>query len=425
MKKIMTLSVIALLSLGIFAGCGAESAATTPQANDETLEQVTLSALIGQPRFREQYETYFAKFIERVREEQGIDLTINLEMPSDGEISMILQTRMASNNSPDIFNFHPTNDGPTYARAGWLLDLSDQPFVDRLVSFARDAVTIDGQIIGVPLETTQWGFLYNRDIFNELNLELPNTLTEMREVIAVLEANDITPFVLSYAEGWIPQLFISLTTGSLIETQNPNFIADMNAGTTSYAEFEQMFEIMDLVNAHGTARPFEVGADQGAADFASGAAAMYVQGPWMADSILSVNSNMNFGVAPLPVDDNPAGTLVNLGFSNGLAVSTFSQNQEIAIQLMNFMLDAELSSDFYQSMGFNPVADVHQFDTHPWQSGTVVLVEAGRAYLDPLIPGPVKSESERAFQSYFAGTMTREEVIDALDNAWAQYVSHQ
>jgi len=425
MKKNIALLIVAIMTIGLLVGCGDQGATTTGTTDSGDLEQIELSILIGQPRFREQYETYFDKFIEMVREEQGIDLTINLEMPNDDEVSAILQTRMASNNSPDIFNFHPFNDGPTYARAGWFTDLSGEPFVDKLWPAAKDAVTIDGEIVGVPLESTQWGYLYNRDIFDELGLELPNTISEMEEVIAVLEENDITPFVLSYAEGWIPQLFISLTTGSLIETVNPNFVEDMNEGNTSYAEFEQMFEIMDLANAHGTDRAFEVGADQGAADFANGAAAMYVQGPWMADAILSVNPDFNFGVAPLPVDDNPDGTLVNVSFSNVLGVSSFSENQEIATQLINFILDDDLSSDFYNSLGFNPISDIHTFDIHPWQSGTVILVEEGRSYLDPLVPGPVKAESERAFQSYFAGTMTREEVIEALDSAWAQYVLHQ
>ncbi|MCL2864897.1 MAG: extracellular solute-binding protein [Lachnospiraceae bacterium] len=437
MKKLIALLIIVIMAASLFVGCGnnqttdtsTDTATADDAATDDTvvsgdMEVVELNVLIGQPRFRAQYEAFFDKFIEKMAGE-GIDLTINLEMPGDDEVTTILQTRFASNNSPDVFNFHPTNNAPIFFRAGWFADLSDQPFVADLWDDVRDSVTFDGQTVGVPLESAQWGMLYNQDIFDEHDWELPSTLSEMEDLIAEMEAAGVTPFVLSYGEGWLPQLLLPLTVGSLIQTENPDFIEQMNAGETSFAEFRQMFDIMDLSNAHGTPNPFEVGADQGAADFANGAAAMYIQGPWMADSILSVNPDIRFSVAPLPVDNNPDGTLINVGFSNALGVSAFSEHQEIAAKLINFVLDPSVTNELFESLGFNPVSAVQTFDVHPWQVESSALIAAGRSYNDTLIPGPVRTASESAFQSYFAGTMNQDEVIAALDQAWADYIAQQ
>jgi len=408
--KVVLLWLVAILSLGALSACDQTSDAA----------EVELRVFIGQPRLREQYEAHFDRFIEQMREE-GVEVTITLEMPSDNESSSILQTRIASGDAPDVFSFHPGFEAPLYADAGWLADLSDEPFVDLLFDAARNYVTQDGMVIGVPLEGVRWGYLFNREIFADLGLELPQTITEMRHVVDVLHANDITPFVLSYQEGWIPQLFLSLTMGGLIETIYPNFVESMNNDESSFAVMSQMFEIMDLVNANGTERPFEVGADQGAADFANGLAAMYVQGPWMSDSILAVNPDIDFGVAPLPVSDDSAGTMINSSFSLALGVSSDSPNQEMARRLVNFILDEEYSSQFFESLGFNALATVHHFEPHPWLREADEFVAQGRTYMDPRIPSAVRTESERAFQSYFAGDWTQEEVIEALDRAWEQF----
>jgi len=411
--KVMILLAMVVLSIGILSACNQDS------ATDAT-ESVELRVFIGQPRFREQYEAHFDLFVEQMREE-GVDVTITLEMPSDNEASSILQTRIASGDAPDVFSFHPGFEAPLYVAAGWLADLSDEPFVDLLFDDARSFMTYDNMIVGVPLESVRWGYLYNREIFNDLGLSMPQTITEMRNVIDVLHANDITPFVLSYQEGWIPQLLLSLTIGSLMTTTYPNFVESMNNDDSSFAVMSQMFEIMDLIDANGTERPFEVGADQGAANFANGVAAMYVQGPWMADSILAVNPNIDFGVAPLPVSDDSAGTLINSSFSLALGVSSDSPNQAMARRLVNFILDEQHSTQLFQSLGFNALSTVHHFEPHPWSREADELVEQGRTYNDPGIPSAVRTESERAFQSYFAGDWTREEVIDALDRAWQQF----
>jgi len=431
MKKAMKILLVSVLVVAMLVGCGnSASNNTANDASSETTgtnggerEQIELNILIGQPRFREQYESIFDLFIEQVAEE-GIDLTINLEMPDDGA-DAILQTRMATNNSPDIFNFHALASGPSYARAGWFADLSDQPFINNLYPAALEAVTIDGEVIGLPLESVEWGYLINRDIFEELDLEVPNTLDEMRDVIATLEANDVVPFQLAYGDAWVTGLNLSLTAGALINTVAPDFVEEMNAGTGSFSSIAALFDIIDLADAHGSDRPFETGADQAAADFANGGAAMHIQGPWMADAILSVNPDFNLGVAPLPVTQDVAGTMINVSYSTALAVSSFSENQEIAKRLVSFFLEEAHTSEFYQSFGFDAVSDLHTFEPHPWQTFATKLVEDGRAYLDPDIPDSVKVEFDTVITSYVAGTMTQEEVIQALDDAWANDLRHQ
>ena len=179
--------------------------------------------------------------------------------------------------------------------------MSDQPFVDTLFESVKETVTYDGKVVALPLESLAWGYLYNRTMFREYGLTPPSTLSEMREVIEVLEQNGETPFLLAFQESWIPQLMMALSLGGIVTSEQPDFIDNMNRGVGSYKDVEAVFEIIDLIMAHGTERPFEVGSAAGSADFANGKAAMWVMGPWMAEALLSVNPDFDFGVAPLPV----------------------------------------------------------------------------------------------------------------------------
>jgi raffinose/stachyose/melibiose transport system substrate-binding protein len=375
------------------------------------------------PRFQEQFEAYFAQFSQKVLEEQNIDLTVKLEMPNAEQADQILRTRLASNDAPDVYTLHAIANIPEFYQAGYLTDLSDQPFVDDLFEGVRTTVTYDGQVVALPLESLAWGYLYNKDIFADLGLEPPTTIDEMEEVIAALNDADVSPFLLAFQESWIPQLMMALSLGGVVNSENPDFVADMNAGTGSYADVAQVFDMIDLIMANGSGRPFEVGSAAGSADFANGEAAMWVQGPWMAESILEANPDMNFGVAPLPVSNDPSAAMINLATSTSLAVSPTSTEKALALELVNYVLDPVDSPALFESLKFNPVASFHDYEVFPWIEEAMTWVADGHAYLDLSLPGAVTDETAQLLQSYYVGDVTREEIIERLDQTWQRAIT--
>jgi len=417
MKKIMILLVLGIvLSLAtVHAGGKAEEkdgAAATPQ-------KVELKVFMSFPRFKEQFETYFEQFKAKELAEKNIDVTIKLEMPNADQANQILKTRLASNDAPDVFTLHAIADIPSFYEAGYLSDLSGQPFVNYLFDSVKKTVTYDGKVVALPLESLSWGYLYNREIFSRFNLTPPQTLKEMEEVIAVLKRNNVTPFLLAFQESWIPQLMMALSLGGVVSSENPGFIASMNAGTGSYNDVRAVFAIIDLIMKNGSAKPFEVGSAAGSADFANGKAAMWVQGPWMAETILKVNPDMQIGVAPLPVSNNPAGAMINLATSTSLAVSPESKNRQVALDLVNYILDETSSAPLFEALKFNPVASMHTYESFPWVEEASEYVAKGKAYQDLPLPGGVTGETAKMLQSYYTGSVTQEQIIAALDKAWA------
>ncbi|MBB3112821.1 raffinose/stachyose/melibiose transport system substrate-binding protein [Paenibacillus phyllosphaerae] len=431
--KMWTGVLTTVMAASLLAGCasnntGNGNAANTGNAGGDSgsgeAKSVTLKMFVAQPRLKEHYDKYIAQFTAKEKAEKNIDVTVQIEMPPADNAAQILKTRLASNDAPDIFALHAINDIPSYYKAGYLEDLSDQPFVGKLLDSVKPAVTTtDGKVVALPLETLSWGYLYNKKMFADLSLTPPTTLTEMKAVVDKLNANNITPFLLSYKESWIPQLFLPLAAGALINTEDAekDFITRMSNDEGSFSEMKSMFDVIDLVNANGTDKALEVGGDDGAAAFAAGKAAMWLQGPWYAETILKSNPDLDFGVAALPINDNANATMINLSASTSLAVSKTSKNKEVALDFLNYVLDDTDSNAFFQALKFNPIATVHTFDSYPWVNDATEYVKAGKSYQDPAIPQAVKDEVGKDLQSYYAGQMSQDEVFKALDKAWKSF----
>lgn len=406
----------------LLAGCGANSSGSDSSGSGGDGKTVNLKMFIAQPRLKEHYDKYINAFVAKEKKDKNIDVTVQLEMPPADNAAQILKTRLASNDAPDVFALHAVNEIPPFYKAGYLEDLSGQPFVSKLMDSVKPSVTTqDGKVVAVPLETISWGYLYNKKIFKDLDLKPPGTLTEMKAVVEKLKANHVKPFLLSYKESWIPQLFVPLTAGAMMNTQNKDFIERMNQDKGSFSEMKSMFDIIDLVNSNGTDKALEIGGDDGSAAFASGKAAMWIQGPWFAETILKSDPKMDFGVAPLPINDDPNATLINLSTSTSLAVSSTSKNKEVALDFVNYVLDDKDSSAFYEALKFNPISKVHTFKSYPWVNDATEYVKAGKSYQDPSIPQAVKDEAGKSLQSYYAGQLSQDDVIKALDKAWKSY----
>jgi len=144
---------------------------------------------------------------EEFQEETGIELEMVL-FPSDG-FEDAVQTRWATGERPDILGWH----------AGWsnlvalnpsenLRDISDEPFIDTFVPGLLDnAGSVDGVNYGIVMTAPLgFGMYYNKEIFAELGLELPQTEDELIQVCADIRAADPTliPAFEAGGSGWPP-----------------------------------------------------------------------------------------------------------------------------------------------------------------------------------------------------------------------------
>ncbi|NRF93778.1 extracellular solute-binding protein [Paenibacillus frigoriresistens] len=424
MRKSLKAILGSALAISLLAGCasngsGGDASVKKEESGTAAPKEMTLKVFIAQPRFKEQYDKFVADFVAKEKADKNLIVKVQMEMPPVDQAPQILKTRLAANDVPDVFSLHAINELPTYYKAGYVEDLSKEPFASKILDSVKPTVTIDNKVLAVPLETLDWGYLYNKKIFADLGLKPPTTITEMKTVIEALKKNKITPFELAYKEAQWPQLFLPLTVGALANTENKDFIERMNSDKGSFNEIKsQLFSNFDLVNANGTDRAFESSASDGAAAFSQGKAAMWVMGPWYADTILKSNPDMQIGVAPFPISDNPNATMINMSVSTSLAVASASKNKELARDFVNFVLDDKETNDLFKSLKFNPNAKNHTFESFPWIAEALTYVKAGKSYKDPVMPPAVKDEAGKLLQSYYVKQISQDDVISGLDKAW-------
>jgi len=420
-KKLLSIITSGLVITSMLAGCASSTSSSSSSAASSTPKEVHLKLFLGQSqaRFKEQYTKFIDQWTVKYLKDKNVKVTYEMEMPDSTTDQQLLKTRLAAGDEMDIFAIHAMNDIPVYGKAGYLEDLNDQPFVGKILPSVKDAISYNGKVVGIPLESSSWGYIYNKKIFDDNKITPPTTLTEMKAIDAKLKAAKITPWLLAYKESWVPQLVNSLAVGATVQTTSKEFINNMNKGTGSYKSVPGMFDIMDEINANGTAKPLDIGNDQGSADFANGKAAMWLQGPWNSDAILKANKDFKLGVAALPISDDPNQTLINLGISTTLSLSKTSKNKDVAKSLLNYFLDDATASDFYNSCGFAPVATNQTIKVSTWVDDAMVYVKAGKTYLDPAMPQAVKDEVGKELQGYYLKSLTKDAVIKDLDKTWA------
>ena len=62
-------------------------------------ETVELKVFMTFPRFQDTFEEYFDQFVQKMKEEQNIDVTIRLEMPHSDVAEQLLKARLAPNDA--------------------------------------------------------------------------------------------------------------------------------------------------------------------------------------------------------------------------------------------------------------------------------------------------------------------------------------
>ena len=407
MKKMAVLTLALILALSL---CAPTMAATAPR-------EAELNIMMSFPQYMDQWQTYVEQFEAKMLADENVKVKVTLEMPSSDQYESVLQARLAGDDAPDLYTLH-SNNISLYNKAGHLTDLSGEALAAKIYENVKATVSLDGKLLAVPIESQAWGVLYNKTIFEDCGLTPPNTLMELKAVCEALKAKGYTPFMLAYQEQWVPQLMTALTLGGKVSGEIPDWVDRMYKDEGSYAEVRDIFGPIDVIMQNGTERAMEEGSQAGAADFAVGKAAMFVQGTWAAGTIMETNPEMKLGVFPLPVNDNPECTRVNLSTSTTMAVYPGSKEMDLALKFANYVLDDKDSSALFQSCVFNPLATVHTFESQSWVADAASYVAQGRAYQDLVLPNAVTDEQGKLLQEYYVGTVTQDQFIERMDKAF-------
>lgn len=142
----------------------------------------------------------------------------------------------ARNDMDDLYLLNPDTIR-LLGEEGKIADLSELACVENLRDVVKTANTIDGKLVAIPQEVVAYGLFINKDMFDQYDLELPETPEDFLECCRVFKENGIeTPVG---ANRWwletfvLAQAYADLYNGGNSEAE----IAALNSGESKYSDY--------------------------------------------------------------------------------------------------------------------------------------------------------------------------------------------
>jgi raffinose/stachyose/melibiose transport system substrate-binding protein len=329
-----TLVVAVLVTAATLAAC--TGGAPTQETGDDTGE-ASISYLIGTPE-----DPADLKVIQRdidTFEKDNPGVTVELKTINNDTLRTVLQTQLRSGEGPDVFGY---DTGPGFAgvlaEAGLLYDLTDayERYGWGIYDWARQRVTFDGRLVGVPSQVEEIGVYFNKDLFDKHGLAPPENIADLTRIADTLKGAGVTPFTFSDKEGWEGGHILSIALSSAVGAEG---MQALFSGEKSW-DSKEVVDAIDLFfgdfNEAGylPKSPNALTYDNANALFYSGKAAMNPTGTWLSRDIED-STEFEVGFFPFPAPDGPG--IFSGGLGGGTFVSAKTRHPDAALAFLDYL----------------------------------------------------------------------------------------
>ena len=298
MRRKRLLITIGIMLMTVLTSCG------TREGDEPEREQIKLSVLAGQSTS----DAGIEDMIDEWMEEEYPDVTLEWECVDWGDgFNSKIQGRIAAGDIPDII-IGKAQDVQTYARTGNLGEISEQ-CSRKIESWALDTVTSGGKVYGVPYNAWYQGVIYNKGIFEELDLEPPETEEELDQVTERLKEAGIVPFAAHFQESWkAANMTMQYMTNDIFRN-TPDWGDQFRSGSQNFSGNEvirRCFENNRKILENSWEDALQIDQFESDSRFTQGEAAMYLSGSWSTHFASQYGEDQEFGIFPYPSQNGEA-----------------------------------------------------------------------------------------------------------------------
>lgn len=298
MRRKRLLITIGIMLMTVLTSCG------TREGDEPEREQIKLSVLAGQSTS----DAGIEDMIDEWMEEEYPDVTLEWECVDWGDgFNSKIQGRIAAGDIPDII-IGKAQDVQTYARTGNLGEISEQ-CSRKIESWALDTVASGGKVYGVPYNAWYQGVIYNKGIFEELDLEPPETEEELDQVTERLKEAGIVPFAAHFQESWkAANMTMQYMTNDIFRN-TPDWGDQFRSGSQNFSGNEvirRYFENNRKILENSWEDALQIDQFESDSRFTQGEAAMYLTGSWSMQFASQYGEDQEFGIFPYPSQNGEA-----------------------------------------------------------------------------------------------------------------------
>lgn len=352
--------VAALLAMAMLVGmtgCGngtsgneGENGGGTSGSESSGGDVETLTVLMYTDWYKAGWEA-LEKHINENSEELGFKLEIS-KIQGGAQGDQVLQTKFATDDLPDIIQVYKPQWVESYANGlDKLVDISGLESVSEYDENALEGTFIyHDKLYAMPIDSVVLsGVFYNKKVFEEADVEIPQTWDEFLDVCKKLKDSGVTPVYYSGKDAWSVQPptiggIVSdaaekdMTTFDLMEQIGENKLK--YAECTNFVDtIERTKDLIDLGYVNETYLSDTV--DSAHQALADGTCAMYINGTWCADNIAQKFPDKidDIGAFALPT---PSGeNYINMFTPYSLALTTQCKDVELGKKAINYIASAE------------------------------------------------------------------------------------
>ena len=411
-KKVLAIVLVAVLCVGLLAGCGEDPAPSTSGGSNVSGDPVELSVWVPVYQFGDGIsdEDFWNEKFDAFEAEHNC--VVNVEIQTWSDYATNIYTGLLSDEGPDVVYVTETYD---LIDAGLLAPLDEyltEEDFEKYVYLDQGAYNSEGQLCTFPMMAgNPCVIFYNMDMLEAAGItELPSTWDEFMDVCLTLkEANpDVWPFISSWGAtngvsamlaGFWPFFF---QAGGTVLDEEGNLNLDSEA----------TLEALTYINSFKENGIFDdsiVSMDDPNGKFVNGEAAIIINGTGNASTYTGegINWQCQLGL------EGPGGLATNMSVDS-LAISSYCEDKELAAELIKYMTSAEVMDDYHEQIYGMPSLTTDATYTEPEPFQSMYEEYSDVMYAVPSYEGSATFADvfQQNVQGMLMGQLTPQEVID-------------
>ena len=379
---ILLFSVLLLLMIMLL------SSPTSEAKNEETPEQTVINLVYAYKN--NQWNSCIENIIRRF-EASNPHIDVQYKIRYEDSVYEDLLYKLAARD--ELGDIVQIKEPYAWAESGLIA-----PLPDSLTNLTSTTCTVNGSTYGVCALGTTTGIAYNKDIFSDLNLSIPQNYDEFLNLCQTLKENGITPLGIGGKDLWHFEYWLNHFLRADILSVEPDFLAQCSSGqrdwndpliTQLLTHFNDLFRL-GYVDQSCPSTP------DGALAYhmAEKQVAMVFSDSCLAADILSINPSINLGwfYVPNTKGDVVAGESLDVFWTVTENCAQDAERYSAAVAFLNYFFSADIYEEIYTAMaGFSTLTDTSR--DRDTQDGVLAETNAAHEAADLRISGYVGDEN--------------------------------
>ncbi len=300
--------------------------------------------------------------------------------------------------------------------------------IERIPPNLLSQVTVEGRIYAIPQNIESVGIFYNKDVFAELELEVPSTWDEYIAVLEAVKDAGYFGYTMGLAGGWPSALMASMF---MYSSAGSEYI-DVLSGLQPWHECENCLDGMkaffDMVaNGYANPEPLGIDYDQSLDLFYQGITVMVLNGPWFIDAMRSAEPDFEIGFFYLPAV-NPDTDIKTLGGIGGSLIVAEYADVDAAFKILDWLTSEEIAVEALREVSVLPAFSIEVPEDIPalsYQiaSETAANVEKIGFWPVTYLPPKVFGDMNQIVQGMIGGMLTPEELLSEMQETHSTYLA--